>query len=123
MNRRGFTLLEVMISVGILSMVLVAVMATQAGALRLSGLHQHRTLAGELARAQLAEALVIPADEVGPDGGTGVGTYRHYRWERTLHRTATKDLTLLRISVRWGEGDAGKELVVETLITPTEVDL
>ncbi len=112
-----------MISISILSMVVVSVMATQTAALRLSGAHQHQTLAGELARAQLAEALVIPVDELAPDGGEGQGMYRRYRWERTLHRTAEADLTRVRITVSWGDPADEHALVVETLVAPAEVDL
>ena len=123
MSRRGFTLLEVMISIAILSLVVVSVMGTQTAALRLSGVHQHQTLAAELARAQLAEALIIPTDELGPDGGDGDGVYRRYRWERTLHRTRAADLTRVRITIRWADGDEERSLVVETLVAPAEVEL
>lgn len=122
MRPRGFTLLEVMISVGILALVVVSVMATQTAALRLAGYHRDQTLAGELARAQLAEAVLIPVDELGPDGGAADGAYGRYRWERTLHRTRERALTRVRITVRWGpEGE--RDLVVETLVTPTETEL
>ena len=120
MSRRGFTLIEVMISVAILSLVVVSLMATQTASLRLAGAHRDQTLAADLARAQLAEALVSPAADLSPDCAEGEGPYRRYRWYRTLHRTATPELTQVRIEVRWGEREE-HGIAVETLVTPEEV--
>lgn len=121
MRQRGFTLLEVMISVAVLSLVVVSLMSTQTASLRLAGSHRDQTLAADLARAQLAEALVIPADELSPSSADGEGPYRRYRWSRTLHRTSTPGLTRVRIEVRCGDAEE-RAVVVETLVAPDEVE-
>ena len=117
---RGFTLLEVMISMSVLAMVVVTLMGTQTAALRLAGQHRNRTLVTDLARAQLAEALLIPADELGPAQGEGDGAYRAYRWERTVRPTGTDGLYRVRVTVT---SEMGGEYALETLVTATEVDL
>ena len=120
MNRRGFTLIEVMISVALLALVVVSLLVTQTGAVRLAGVHRDQTLAADVARARLAEALAIPADDLAPDGAQGDGAYRRYRWERTLHPTSTKGVTRVRVAVFWGAREE-HELVVETLVTSAEI--
>ena len=121
MRARGFTLIDVMISVALLSLVIVSLLGTQTGAVRLAGKHRDQTLVADLARAQLAEALAIPADELAPDAADGEGVYRRYHWERTLHATKVDGVTRVRVTVRWGAANE-HELVVESLVTPDTVE-
>lgn len=119
-RRRGFTLLEVMISLAVLSMVVVALMGTQTSALRLAGRHRDATLAAEFAQEKLAEALAIPVDQLTQDGGVGEGAYDGFEWERTLHPWRNKRLTRVEITIRTPSGD---EVVVQTLVTATRVGI
>ena len=78
---RGFTLLEVVVALAILSVAVVACIQLFAGGLRLlklAGEHQEAAL---IADARTREVSVfVEGQETGTDGG--------FTWERTIRRTA-----------------------------------
>ena len=91
----GFTLLEVLVALAILSMaVVVSIQAFAAGLrlLKLSGEHQEAILIAD----QKAREITSPTT-----GGTDSGTEGAYSWERDVKIVATPDLDVEGRAVKW----------------------
>ncbi|HEX3175779.1 MAG TPA: prepilin-type N-terminal cleavage/methylation domain-containing protein [Methylomirabilota bacterium] len=106
--RGGFTLLEVLVALAILSLAVVVCIQSFAGGLRLlklSGEHQEAMLIAD----QKAREITSPTT-----GGTESGTDGAYTWEREVKIVATPDLDFegrttkwrvweVDVRVRWGD--------------------
>ena len=115
----GFTLLEVLVALAVLSLAVVVSIQAFAGGLRLlklSGEHQEAMLIAD----QKAREIVAPTS-----GGTDSGTEGAYAWEREVKIVATPDLDVegravkwrmweVDVRVRWGER---RQVAVATLRT------
>ncbi|HXU89223.1 MAG TPA: prepilin-type N-terminal cleavage/methylation domain-containing protein [Methylomirabilota bacterium] len=91
----GFTLLEVLVALAILSFAVVVSIQAFAGGLRLlklSGEHQEAMLIAD----QKAREIVSPTS-----GGVESGTEGAYGWEREVKIVATPDLDVEGRSVKW----------------------
>ncbi|HEY3064540.1 MAG TPA: prepilin-type N-terminal cleavage/methylation domain-containing protein [Methylomirabilota bacterium] len=90
----GFTLLEVLVALAILSLAIVASIQGFAQGLRLlklSGDHQRAVLVAD----EKAREVVVPAE------GHEEGTEGPYAWERTVRIVETPDLAPLGQMVAW----------------------
>jgi general secretion pathway protein I len=90
----GFTLLEVLVALAILSIAVVSSIQSFAGGLRLlklSGDHQEATL---LADQKIRELVT-------PEPGTATGTEGAFTWERVVTEVETPDLNIVGASVPW----------------------
>jgi type II secretion system protein I len=91
----GFTLLEVLVALAILSLAVVVSIQAFAGGLRLlklSGEHQEAMLIAD----QKAREITSPTS-----GGTDSGTEGAYSWEREVKIVATPDLDVEGRAVKW----------------------
>jgi len=91
----GFTLLEVLVALAVLSFAVVVSIQAFAGGLRLlklSGEHQEAMLIAD----QKAREIVAPTS-----GGVESGTEGAYAWERQVKIVATPDLDVEGRSVKW----------------------
>ena len=117
--QHGFTLLEVLVALAILSLAVVAAIQGFAQGLRLlklAGDHQHATLIAD----QKLHEVIEPAE------GRQSGTEGPFAWERTTTAVETPDLKpsdgparwhvyRIAVAVRW----AGRHVELETLRTVT----
>jgi type II secretion system protein I len=93
--RGGFTLLEVLVALAILSLAVVVCIQAFAGGLRLlklSGEHQEAMLIAD----QKAREITSPTS-----GGVETGTDGPYTWEREVKIVATPDLDVEGRTVKW----------------------
>jgi type II secretion system protein I len=91
----GFTLLEVLVALAILSLAVVASIQAFAAGLRLlklSGEHQEAVLIAD----QKAREITAPTS-----GGIESGTEGAYSWEREVKIVATPDLDVEGRTVKW----------------------
>ena len=91
----GFTLLEVLVALAVLSFAVVVSIQAFAGGLRLlklSGEHQEAMLIAD----QKAREIVAPTS-----GGVESGTEGAYAWERQVKIVPTPDLDVEGRSVKW----------------------
>jgi general secretion pathway protein I len=90
----GFTLLEVLVALAILSFAVVAAIQGFAQGLRLlklSGDHQQAMLLADLKAREIVK----------PEEGRETGTEGDFQWERTTRLLETPDLTPVGLIPRW----------------------
>jgi len=113
---KGFTLLEVMIALAILSLVAVAFLRTQAGSVRLADESNQISLATLLAQEKLAEVESAGFPEPGKISGTGDETFPPLRWERIVSATEFLPLRKVLVRILWREGEKDRTLEMVTYL-------
>ena len=105
-HSKGFTLLEVMVAVAILSFVLVSLLGLQNSSQRNVMLAEKITTATLLAKRMMTEALsakmfVLTEDE----GEFEEEDFKDYTWKKTISPTPIEKLMEVRVAVLWKEGE------------------
>jgi type II secretion system protein I len=109
LNSRGFTLLEVMVAVTIMSMVLVTLIGLKNSSMQDVALAEHITTATMLAKAKMLETIKSgKLDPVEEDGEYPAGeNLMEYTWKRTISKIPVPNgsfLTEIRVATLWKEG-------------------
>jgi len=89
MDRRGFTLLEVMVAVSIIAIVLVSIVRLQGQTISMNETIRFYAIAPLLAQEKIAEIVLKPDDFDGSQSGDFGDDYPGYAW-----KTETEDLTI-----------------------------
>lgn len=116
MKRRGFTLIEVLLSLVVAAMALVVIAQGMATAARATTTAERRARAAMLAAQKMAEieagevSLVrsLPGD-FGPD-------YPEFTWEVTSGLKTTPDLYEITVKVMWTDGSSNQILEMSRLM-------
>lgn len=125
MSRRetgGFTLLEVMVAVAVISMSFVALLSSQSQSLSMASLSRFETAAALLARQKLAELELSGYESLSSDSGQFDDEFSEYRW-----RAEVKELDDDETGIKDGRGllklielivsrDEKESLAVRTLV-------
>jgi len=97
---RGFTLLEVLVSLAILATTLLLAYQVLSGAIAAAERSERWTAA-----SYLAEALVRESTSGFPDTGESEGKFAPpmdaYAWERTVGETFQPDARVVHVTVKW----------------------
>jgi general secretion pathway protein I len=110
-NEAGFTLLEVMVAVAIMSMVLVTLLGLKNRTMQDVALADHITTATMLAKRKMVDTISIgtrPTPPVEDDGDfTDEENFKDYTWKRSISKIplyGTVFVTEIRVAVLWKEG-------------------
>jgi len=99
-DRRGFTLLEVLVSLAILSITLLLTYQVLSGAVAAEDRSERWTVA-----SCLGEALVRESTAVWPETGDSSGKYASpmdaYSWSRSIRAAAHPDALEVHVTVSW----------------------
>jgi general secretion pathway protein I len=108
---QGFTLLEVMVAVAIMSLVLVTLLGLKNSTMQDVALAEHITTATMLAKRTMVDTLTAGSGKLQPveeDGNfAGEENFNDYAWKRTISQIplfSTVFITEIRIAVFWKEG-------------------
>jgi type II secretion system protein I len=112
-SRSGFTLIEVLVAMSIMAVGLFAVFRLQAQNLDLQSEAYFMTLAGQLAKARVAEI------EAKPEAGHSSGDFRDlqpgFLYEEDVSRVGdVRDLFRIRVTIREEADRAGRRFSMET---------
>jgi general secretion pathway protein I len=111
-ERSGFTLLEVLVAVAILSIALVVLLGLRNQDVNLVDATRHLTVATALARMKVVETGLEGFPELGEAGGEFGEGYPDFHWRRVVSPTPFDYVREVRVSVTWGQNDReGVELV------------
>lgn len=108
-NRKGFTLLEVLVSLAILSATLVMAYQVTTGAIAAGERSDAWTTASLLGEAKLRE-VTVTFPEVQETEGTFPEPDDGYRWQLTVKQALHADAREVYLSVSW-ETDAALETI------------
>jgi len=106
----GFTLLEVMIALAILSLVAVAFLRVQASSVRLVDESSQISMATLLAREKMAELENAGFPGLGKNSGFGEEAFPQFRWEQIVSPTEILGIRKAVIRVLWTEGNQERSL-------------
>ena len=109
-EKRGFTLLEVMIALAILALVGVAFLRAQAGSIRLVDESNQVSLATLLAREKMAELEGMGFPEVAKNSGAGGEAYPALRWEQVVTTTELPAIRKALVRILWKDGTRERTL-------------
>ncbi|MFH1625329.1 MAG: type II secretion system minor pseudopilin GspI [Pseudomonadota bacterium] len=113
----GFTLLEVMVTLAIVGIALVAILRSLAMSVDVSNESRNLSVATLLAKWKMAEIESQVFPDVGEGGGEFGDEYPGFRWETTTTETEVKELRKVAVTVLWQEGKYEKKLQLATLIS------
>jgi type II secretion system protein I len=108
MRRRGFTLLEVIVSLVVLTTGLVMVMEAFTVGLRASAAADRRTMAALLLQDKMEELKKEPLLTAGSDEGDFGEDFADYNWRVDISETETPGLVHVEVTVMW-EGRRGED--------------
>ncbi|AQA18280.1 general secretion pathway protein GspI [Halioglobus japonicus] len=118
-DARGFSLLEMLVAIVILSLSLGALYQAATGATRNVRTAERYAYGVELARSLLAQNAQVPASGVGEAGETASG----YRWEvsselREQARGSRMRAQLhdLKVVVTWADGSKTRQIVLDSVV-------
>jgi general secretion pathway protein I len=106
----GFTLLEVMIALAILSIVAIAFLRAQAGSIRLVDESSQISMATLLAKEKMAELESVGFSQPQKNSGTGGQDFPRFRWEQVVSLTEILNLRKAQVRVFWMEGTQERSL-------------
>ncbi len=108
--RAGFTLIEVLVSMAILSMVLVILLQNHGMSIRLSERARKSSIAANLARDLMTEVEIEGFPEIGVEEGdftqTYPGLYPGFTWQREVNESVFLDyIREVTVRVSYMDGD------------------
>jgi general secretion pathway protein I len=131
-NERGFTLLEVVISLGILALALPILLGLRNWDLDLHARAKEITTATILAQEKLAETELTALFPIGETGGTFLPTPlgsqataemtnrpSNYRWKRVVSPTPLQIVREVKVQVLWPRGTTEEMVEVSTYVFST----
>ena len=111
-ERYGFTLLEVMVAMVIISIALLAVLGSQSQSISLASEARFSTTSALLAQSKMAEIEAMNPDDLISDSGEFGEDYPGYRWEMTVEdvnldepENVSDYLKQINLIVSWGENE------------------
>ena len=110
----GFTLLEVMIALAILSLVAVAFLRAQSSSVHLVDESVQISLAALLAKEKMAELESNGFPEPGRTSGEGGEDFPSYHWEQVVSPTDIGNLRKAVVRILWTEGIRERNLELTT---------
>ncbi len=119
---RGFTLLEVLISLAIIAIVLITCLRAQNQSIRLYHLSRDMTIATILARQKMGEIELAGFPELGEDEGDFEDTFPGFSWQRSVSTTPFEEARRVALSIMWKEGIRERRVDVIAYITNTKVE-
>ncbi len=104
-HSNGFTLLEVMVAVAIMSMVLVTLIGLKNSSMQNVALAEHIVTATMLAKRTMVETMAskprLPAED---EGEFPEDEYKGYKWKKTVVSTPLILIMEVHVAVLWKEG-------------------
>ncbi len=112
----GFTLLEMMVSLSLISIAIIGLLRVVMGNLNAVGDARDRTEAATLAQAKIVEIERDPTVLQGDSQGNFGEQHPRFSWSSEVLETQWPELKQLAITVSWLRGSKQKQLRVESVV-------
>jgi general secretion pathway protein I len=119
-GHRGFTLLEVLISLSIIAIVLITCVRAQNQSIRLYHLSRDMTVATILARQKMGEIELAGFPELAEEEGDFEETFPGFTWTQRVSETPFDEARRVDLSIIWKEGTRDRSFDVIAYITNTK---
>jgi type II secretion system protein I len=119
---RGFTLLEVLISLLIVAIVLITCLRAQNQSIRLYTLSRDMTVATILARQKMGEIEAAGFPELEEDEGNFEEQFPEFSWKKAVSETSFEEARRVDLSIVWKDGIRERRVDVITYITNTKME-
>jgi general secretion pathway protein I len=116
MRQRGFTLLEVMVALAVLSIALVALFSQQAASIKQGNEARVITKATFLAQERMAEVLTRQQLRAGEEQGETQDSVPAFQWKTAVEETDVEGMQKITVIVLWKEGGQGRDLRFVTYV-------
>jgi len=114
--------LEVLISLSIIAIVLIACLRAQNQSIRLYHLSRDLTTATILARQKMGEIELEGFPELGEDEGDFEDKFPGFTWKKAVSMTPFEEARRVDLSIIWKEGNREKTVDVVAYITNTKTE-
>jgi len=116
-NKNGFTLLEIVISLGLITIALLAILRLQAQSLNLQSEAQFTTIANYLAQDRLSRIQSEKGLEAGSFSGDFGEDYPYFRYREEIEEiTDAENIFKVSVTVFLDDGKAENEFLVTTYL-------
>ncbi|MFC1867802.1 prepilin-type N-terminal cleavage/methylation domain-containing protein [Thermodesulfobacteriota bacterium] len=116
----GFTLLEVVISLGLIAIALLSVFHLQASNLELQSEAKFITVASQLIRDRVSQIRSSPTAFEGPFSGDFGDRFPEFQYSGEITSVPEKGLYKVSVKVMAGAGESVKSLTSETYLYRTQ---
>ena len=113
----GFTLLEIMVTLAIVGIALVAILRSLAMSVDVNNESKNISIGTLLAKGKMSEVESLGFPDVDETKGDFGETYPNFLWEKTIHQTEVEELRKVQITVFWQEGENEKKVELTTYIS------
>ncbi|NIS60472.1 MAG: hypothetical protein GTO13_07195 [Proteobacteria bacterium] len=114
--------MEVLISLSIIAIVLIACLRAQNQSIRLYHLSRDLTTATILARQKMGEIELEGFPELGEDDGDFEDTFPGFTWKKAVSMTPFEEARRVDLSITWKEGNRERTVDVVAYITNTKTE-
>jgi general secretion pathway protein I len=104
-ERSGFTLLEVLVAVAILSIALVVLLGLRNQDVKWVDETRHLTVATALAKMKMVETGLESFPDLGETNGEFGQGFPDFHWHRAVSSTPFDHVREVHVSVTWGQSD------------------
>ncbi|SEA63008.1 general secretion pathway protein I [Desulfuromusa kysingii] len=114
----GFTLLEVMIAIAIISIALISLQALNIRTIAIHERLQRITQATLLAQHKLSEVESL-ADGIAlqdEDQGVFEEPFEQYKWQTSFTDTPLDSVRMVTVDVTWGDGEKNESVSIDSFI-------
>ncbi|MFC1764537.1 type II secretion system protein [Planctomycetota bacterium] len=119
-SRSGFTFVELLVTIVLVSAILPVAMRGIAMCTRLSGQTRRQLEAASLARAKITELVVSGDALTGDQGGEFEEPWTGYQWQMTTTPWVDGTLQQVDVTVSWAAQTKERTLTLTTLVAPEE---
>jgi general secretion pathway protein I len=116
MKDKGFTLLEVMVALAILSAALVVIFSQQARSIALGNEARITTKASLLAQEQMAGLITEQRLRSGDEEGEVKDSIPLFKWKQMVEESNIEGMKKLTIIVLWKEGERERDVRFVTYV-------
>jgi len=117
---KGFTLLEVMVALAVLSLALVVLFSQQATSLSRGNEARITTKAALLAQERMAGLLAEKRLSIGDEEGEVKDSTPPFKWRQQVEEGSIEGMKKLTIVVLWKEGEREREVRFVTYVASEE---
>jgi type II secretion system protein I len=121
-SSRGFTLLEVLISLLIVAIVLITCVRAQNQSIRLYNLSRDMTVATILARQKMGEIETAGFPDLEEEEGDFEEQFAGFTWKKAVSETSFEEARRVDLSIVWKDGIKERRVDVVTYITNMKME-